>query len=169
MLSQLALFAAGFLFADILLEMQKRGLAAARWNDWAALAIFAMVLGLPISMWTVRHVLPVTILAFLIFMFNGQWLRRFFSWKPVYLVGGMCYSIYLIHYPLISSLSRWLAHVWPEGSYLPATAMVTLLWLPVVLAVSAAYFILIERPCMDRDWPAKLWRRVKGRMVSTER
>jgi hypothetical protein len=35
--------------------------------------------------------------------------------------------------------------------------------LPVVLVVSSAYFVLIERPCMDRNWPTKLREWVRPR------
>ncbi len=180
--SQLALFLAGFLFADLFLEMKRNGIVRDKRNDCAALGIFVVVLAFPplmqalgrlhpfagsgdldYSMRMLRHILPVLILTFLVFMFRGVWLRRFFSWKPVYLVGGMCYSIYLIHYPLISTVSRLLARACPGMHYLPALAIVVVFWLPVVVAVAAVYFVLIEHPCMDHKWPEKLAARVKAR------
>ncbi len=38
-----------------------------------------------------------------------------------------------------------------------------LLVLPALLAASVAYFALIERPCMSRDWPQRLWRALLSR------
>jgi peptidoglycan/LPS O-acetylase OafA/YrhL len=80
-------------------------------------------------------------------------------------IGGMCYTIYLLHYPLISFVghntlplgqgSGPMVHVMAQG----------LLILPVVLVVSSVYFVLIERPCMDRNWPGKL----RGRVVALRR
>jgi hypothetical protein len=32
-----------------------------------------------------------------------------------------------------------------------------------VLAGSTLYFLAVERPCMDRHWPAELWSRLRGR------
>jgi peptidoglycan/LPS O-acetylase OafA/YrhL len=180
--SQLALFLAGFLFADIYLEMRRKGITASERYDWAALAVFIFVLVFPFlmqaagmmrpfsgsddvdfAMSVLRHMLPVIILAFLLLMFQGMWLRRFFSLKPVYLIGGMCYSIYLLHYPFISTASRLLARRLPGMHYLPALTVMAMFWLPVVLGISAIFFAYIERPCMDHDWPKKLWARVRGR------
>ena len=83
-------------------------------------------------------------------------------------IGGMCYSIYLLHFPLISYVGHKtlplaqgrgpLVHVLAQGIVI----------LPVVLVVSSVYFVLIERPCMDRNWPRKLRERVRvlGRRLS---
>jgi peptidoglycan/LPS O-acetylase OafA/YrhL len=181
-LSQLGLFFAGFLFADFYLEMRRNQklLAGNPIYDWPALGLFAVVLLFPFirdglgpyvadggnldySMRVLRRFLPVMILIFLLLMFRGVWLRRFFSWKPVYLIGGMCYSIYLIHYPLISTVCRLLAKIRPEIHYLPALALMVFIWLPVVLAIATAFFVLIEHPCMDPAWPRKLAAKIKSR------
>jgi len=169
LLSQLPLFIAGLLFADLYLAMQKRGFAAIPWNDLCGLAVFVLVLVLPISIDEVRRILPVMILIFLLFMFNGVWLKRVLSWKPVYIIGGMCYSIYLIHYPLISFASRWLAHRQPGMGYWPAVTTLTFLWLPVVVAIAAVFFVLVEHPCMDPAWPRRLWERIKQARASRNR
>ncbi len=180
--SQLALFLAGFLFADLYLEMRRKGTVAKRGYDWAALGVFALVLVFPFlmqvagvvhpfagsgdvdfAMSVLRHILPVIILLFLLLMFRGVWLRRFFSWKPVYLIGGMCYSIYLIHYPLISTASRLVAKVRPEMPYLTGLTLLIVFWLPVVVGIAAVFFVMIERPCMDHAWPGKLLARIKRR------
>jgi peptidoglycan/LPS O-acetylase OafA/YrhL len=180
--SQLALFMAGFLFADLYLEMRRKGTVAKPGYDCAALGIFALVVAFPFlvqaagaihpfagsgdvdfAMSVLRHILPLLILVFLLLMFRGLWLRRFFSLRPVYIIGGMCYSIYLIHYPLISTASRLLAKVRPEMHYVPGLALLVFLWLPVVVGMAAVFFALIERPCMDHAWPGKLMARIKRR------
>jgi peptidoglycan/LPS O-acetylase OafA/YrhL len=180
--SQLALFLAGFLFADLYLEMQRKGTVTKRGYDFAALGIFALVLVFPflvrplarfrpfhgiddldVAMSVLRHILPALILVFLLLMFRGVWLRRFFSLKPVYIIGGMCYSIYLIHYPLISTASRLLAKVRPGMHYLPGLTLLVIFWLPMVVGIAAVFFSLIERPCMDHAWPGKLMARIKAR------
>jgi peptidoglycan/LPS O-acetylase OafA/YrhL len=180
--SQLALFMAGFLFADLYLEMRRKGTVAKPGYDCAALGIFALVLVFPFlmqgagamhpfagsgdvdfAMSVLRHILPLLILIFLLSMFRGVWLRRFFSLRPVYIIGGMCYSIYLIHYPLISAASRLVAKVLPGMHYLPGLALLIILWLPIVVGIAALFFALIERPCMDHAWPEKLKAHIKAR------
>ncbi len=33
--------------------------------------------------------------------------------------------------------------------------------LPAVILFCGVFFLLVERPCMDRQWPAKLWRKLR--------
>jgi peptidoglycan/LPS O-acetylase OafA/YrhL len=83
-------------------------------------------------------------------VFSNQWLTT---------IGGMCYSIYLLHYPIISmignytvryQLTRWrFADNIIQGGILIA----------FILMISSTFFILIERPCMDKDWYKKLFKR----------
>ena len=158
--SQLGLFFAGILFADLYLEQERTGFAKAGWNDFAAIVLLTLVFSIPVTINGVRQYAPVAILLFFLLLFNGVWLRRLLSWKPVYLIGGMCYSIYLIHQPIISTFCRWLAHKEPMLSDLGARSLVILLWIPAVLCISALFFAVIEHPCMDPGWPRKLWTRI---------
>tara|TARA_R100000501_G_C2526387_1_gene51296 strand:- start:61 stop:198 length:138 start_codon:yes stop_codon:yes gene_type:complete len=32
-----------------------------------------------------------------------------------------------------------------------------LIGIPIAIVVSIFFFVLIEKPCMDKDWPKKLW------------
>jgi peptidoglycan/LPS O-acetylase OafA/YrhL len=34
--------------------------------------------------------------------------------------------------------------------------------LPVMLAATAVYFVLIERPCMRKDWPRRAADKIRG-------
>lgn len=169
-LSQLGLFLAGFLFADIYLEMRKEKTVENTRYDWAAVILFVTAIGWPwpdpIALWTLRHMLPSVIFIFLYLMFRGRWLRRFFSWKPVYIIGGMCYSIYLIHYPFMAEFGRVMGRKLPDLGYIPALAIGVLVWVPVILVVSTAFFVLIEHPCMDHAWPQKLLARIRGTGVA---
>lgn len=77
-------------------------------------------------------------------------------------IGGMCYSIYLIHAQIISFVGHLTLPLGQRlGPQLHLLVQVIVL-LPFILVISALFFVLVERPCMDRDWPAKLaawWRR----------
>jgi peptidoglycan/LPS O-acetylase OafA/YrhL len=89
---------------------------------------------------------------FYLVLFTDLW-RRVFSTPLLTVIGGMCYSIYLLHYPIISffgnPLIRWIK---VSDSYFPAWLFYGILLIPMVLLLSAAYFLLIEKPCMKRDW-----------------
>ena len=91
-------------------------------------------------------------------------LRWMFKQPWIAVTGGMCYSIYLMHFPLIAvffKVTRRLISTRLDflGNFL-VQCVVTLL--PVLL-LCVVFYLLVERPCMDPDWPLKLWERVTGR------
>jgi peptidoglycan/LPS O-acetylase OafA/YrhL len=86
--------------------------------------------------------------------FRGFFLNRFFTSRLVYTIGGMCYSIYLWHVPVLLAASRWSERVLPAGAWLLVGQTVVVLC--AVLFVSTIMFVVLERPCMDRSWPQKL-------------
>ena len=78
---------------------------------------------------------------------NSQ-LARLFSGKTIVIIGGMCYSIYLLHYAVISfvgqALLKWGVNQGNTSSY-PFFALVLIV---AVLLVSSAFYLFIERPFM---------------------
>ena len=80
-------------------------------------------------------------------------------------IGGVCYSIYLLHFPIIYAVKHITAF-WHIGSnFWVYCALQACLILPCVLLFCGAFFLLIERPCMDRDWPKKLWNHFHALLV----
>src|SRR5947208_1036821 len=75
----------------------------------------------------------------------------------VTVIGGMCYSIYLMHNLAIGAFGAWWSRSMP-GSFASAELLTRLPMLPLSQVVSAIYFRLIERPCMRRDWLKRLYR-----------
>lgn len=70
--------------------------------------------------------------------------RRFLSTPALFIIGGACYSIYLIHYPLLSAFSKlWSLLAMPGGFALYLGG-----GLVTVLMVSIAFFAIAERPFM---------------------
>ena len=71
----------------------------------------------------------------------------------------MCYSLYLIHYPLLSFTA---AHVVRPGETIfHACLKVGLIGLPFALVVGIAFYIILERPCMNPRWPQELFDRLR--------
>lgn len=80
-------------------------------------------------------------------------------------IGGMCYTIYLLHYPLISLFGNKLVGIsFSNNSIVNSVAYVLILLLIVGIA-SAVYFLMIERPCMDKNWHKKIFKR-KSKAIS---
>jgi peptidoglycan/LPS O-acetylase OafA/YrhL len=76
----------------------------------------------------------------------------------------MCYSIYLLHAGLILSLFKAtkLAAVHSGEFFVNYAIQLSLLTIPV-MAICVLFFLLVERPCMDPNWPSKLWHALTGR------
>ena len=113
-----------------------------------------------------RVVSPLMILGFYLIVFGNRWWNRMFSLNALTLIGGMCYSIYLLHNFLISGIGRLtIGRIQVDNFLLYYVIQIAILLLGV-LAVSSVYFLLIEKPCMRRDWHIKLYEKFRGMAIS---
>lgn len=87
--------------------------------------------------------------------------KTFFTNKFVTVIGGMCYSIYLIHAPIVSAFANISKYFVISNHIMPNLILFTVICIPLLLIPSAIYFRFIEKPCMDRNWPKKLAGRMK--------
>ena len=89
--------------------------------------------------------------------FKGTLFNWFFTQPFIYLIGGMCYSIYLLHYAIFLALVKGGKFFYFESlDYGWNLVVQSLLLIPIMLLISSIFFVLIERPCMDKTWPQKL-------------
>ena len=80
------------------------------------------------------------------------------------MIGGMCYSIYLLHLLVIAALFKVTRHAILPGALYVVNFSIQLLFTVVpTVAICSVFFLLVERPCMDPSWPAKLWHLITGR------
>jgi len=79
--------------------------------------------------------------------------------KIIAAIGGMCYSIYLLHQGVFGILRYQLPGV-QFTSYAWVNASIAyLLTIAAILFVSAIFFLLIEKPTMKKDWHKQLFNR----------
>jgi peptidoglycan/LPS O-acetylase OafA/YrhL len=144
-------FLVGLLLADIYVADWRQAPESNPWWDAVSLV------GWPLLAYVWLHTRATTLLfpwfglALFCAAFRGRWSRQVFRAPLIVVIGGMCYTIYLLHYPLLAAVGRML-----HFHFIVAA----LIFVPVLLLVSGAYFLLIERPCMDKRWPQKLWKRL---------
>lgn len=156
-------FMAGFLLADIHVSDWK-GDPRRAWG-WDAVALVTW-LGIPfLFLWNVpaRSIVMAVLLFVAVYStWRSRAVVKLFELGPVRTLGGMCYSIYLLHYVLIWALGPELLGVNPDASLgvntLYWSAVLALVTLPLYLA----FFLLLEKPCMDKNWPSKLMRFLRG-------
>jgi peptidoglycan/LPS O-acetylase OafA/YrhL len=127
-------------------------------NSYGLLAGIAVFAGLPfiISLhYPGLYMLKIVLLflAFYLVLFNDR-LKRLFSEQLITIIGGMCYSIYLLHTLIMSGLLH-VVKTLPFMTEPVAVVRYGLLLLVAVLGISALFYKLIEQPCMRKDW----WKR----------
>lgn len=103
----------------------------------------------------------VMILTFYYFVLFNRNIKQLFSNKAITIIGGMCYSIYLLHYGIISFFGNPLVRYLPlTNSYFINFWIYTTLLLIPITGISILYYKFIEQPCMERDWYKKLYARI---------
>jgi peptidoglycan/LPS O-acetylase OafA/YrhL len=114
---------------------------------------------------------PLVLVAQFLGAFKGHLLRKFYQAAPISLLGGMCYSLYLTHSLILQGLAwAYYKAAGTAGHFYARWLVSEFLFLPVLAFFGAIYFLLLERPCMDKRWPQKLmaWLRAKSPWTQRE-
>jgi Predicted acyltransferases len=167
----LPFFVVGLVVADVYVTDWKEAPQPGRGWSWLAAAGCA---GMPILVRTglvtpevmngvvvsPRLVIGDVLLALCIVMLfagtmRGRWANRIARMRPLVLIGGMCYTIYLYHQFTYHLVGHWTS-AWGSGlPYGGFVAIQGLVLLPGCVVISAVLFVLFEKPFMYPDWPAK--------------
>jgi peptidoglycan/LPS O-acetylase OafA/YrhL len=153
-------FLAGFLLADFYLA----GKLTARHFKWDAvffLAGAAMVF-IANGGGVGGILIPWLILAMCVAAFRGKIIARTLGNRWLTTIGGMCYTIYLYHWLMISALYRATIGLQTKILWLDLLIQFAVM-VPVIIAVCTGLFVLFERPFMQRNWPAKIWEKIRRR------
>jgi peptidoglycan/LPS O-acetylase OafA/YrhL len=156
-------FLAGFLLAEVIAADGISSPSASRW-DWIgglAWGTFFWSLGSRSPLYS--FVSPFLMAMMYLAVMRSLVFKWLFTRSVIVVAGGMCYSIYLVHNYLIASLGFLVGGVYRDAGFAWRLGVQFLLITPCVLLVSAAFFRLIERPCMRPDWVARLARRISWR------
>jgi peptidoglycan/LPS O-acetylase OafA/YrhL len=155
---QLQFFLVGFLLAD--LRATRTDSQINRWWDAVSLVVWVAIFALPYRQDFVLA--PLILLAYLA-TFNGPITRKILSTQWIALTGGMCYSFYLMHMLVISTVFKLTRRLIIPSNFLLSYLIQVVLLGTCIYLFSTAYYVLIERPCMDQRWPRKLWTWISNR------
>ena len=156
LLSYAQYFLAGFLLVDLYLAGGLRRQGSWLWDlvstaGWPLL-LALLVTGGAAAGWVAPWLLALLFLA----AFRGQAVNRIVTNAWIATIGGMCYSIYLLHNYIVAAIGPLTERMF-SGYPFPARLLVQLVLMsPVVLGISALYFRWVERPCMRPDWPRRM-------------
>lgn len=90
----------------------------------------------------------------------GRRTRRLLAWKWLCLIGTMCYSIYLVHLPLMQAVSeKFLRPFNMSNGYLLWFAWMSIL-ISTSIVTASFYYLLVERPFMGS------WNGTRGEAVN---
>jgi peptidoglycan/LPS O-acetylase OafA/YrhL len=167
LLAYIEFFLAGFLLVDFYLtktfSFTARGL---KW-DLISLAVFASVAGFGREHWSV-YLMPWLILSGCLAGFHGKISSWFLSRPVIATIGGMCYTIYMYHYHLLSVAMRAAMPFQTHMLWLDFLIQFVIVSVFIV-CVCSVLFALFERPFMRRDWPARFWSFVRRKGVAVHR
>ncbi len=154
-----AFFLMGMLLADLHLTHGGAGWGAPRCFDFLGLAGLLTLMFVPGKNYFFLA-FPWLIALVFVAALRGSVFRKIFQFPWLTVLGGMCYSLYLLHYPLLSFTAAHLVH--NKQTVFQACAAVALAGLPFALVAGIIFYAVLERPCMNPRWPQELlarWRR----------
>jgi peptidoglycan/LPS O-acetylase OafA/YrhL len=88
-----------------------------------------------------------SVIFFYIVLTNRKW-KEIFSNKYLTVIGGMCYSIYLLHFAILSVMGKILQRTSLNLSNVNCLPLYFILFAICILIISSVYFLLIEKPFM---------------------
>ena len=98
--------------------------------------------------------------------FKGRIFNKILTNDWIVIIGGMCYSIYLLHYAVIFFIQNYFTHHFYTYRFTTDVLVQTILILPFVLIAGGLFFVLFERPFMDIRWPQKWKKTISGFIAS---
>jgi peptidoglycan/LPS O-acetylase OafA/YrhL len=101
-------------------------------------------------------IFPFLLVLFYYIILKNDIVKRVFSYKFVPVIGGMCYTTYLIHYTIIAMLGKYTTRITFTNYYIPNMLLQFVLLCIPILIVAAFFYLYIERPFMSRKWVDKL-------------
>ncbi|MBK8443797.1 MAG: acyltransferase [Sphingobacteriales bacterium] len=150
-------FAVGLLMADLYSTQSVQRRSA--WIEVAAAAAAAFVFFTLGNTPAEKAFFPILIIPIFYYTLFNIHLRTFLSRTWLTVIGGMCYSIYLLHLYIIIITTKFTALAIPV-SWAAYVLLQSIMVLPIILVVGALYFIVIEKPCMNKNWVHLLKQRI---------
>lgn len=102
---------------------------------------------------------PWLLMGFMASALRGRRLSSILSLGVLTTIGGMCYTIYLLHARVIAAVIHGLLVRMPStGAFMSDYLIVLGGCSAAIFAVSTVFFLLVEKPCMNPHWPSDLRR-----------
>lgn len=152
-LGQLPHFLVGFLVADFYLtDWEKTSRQHVAWDVVAVLAYVTMCYTWTTELWK-NLLFSAALFVLFTAAFRGIYFKKMLQNGWVAITGGMCYTIYLIHLPLLEGLMVLTKNiVWTEKIWVNF-GLQAAICLPIVWVLGALFFWVLEKPFMRISLP----------------
>ena len=148
-------FASGMLLTDLYCNKEKfvNSSTACFWIGILALLIIIFVPTLTnyAGYWTKMFFFIV----FFYIVLTNAGIRKMFSNRYLIIIGGMCYSIYLLHLGVLSAVGKILEKTGLNLSQVSLIPFYFFVFAACVLLISSLYFLLVEKPFMKLKFNRK--------------
>lgn len=148
LLGQMQHFLVGIWLADkYLTKWQKLPSAKIAWDLAVVPALLVMA-----YTWTEEFVkswvFGVALMVVFVAAFRGKYFSQLLRNQWVAIIGGMCYTIYLTHLPMVEMQMMFTKNLHLTNYYLPNLLLQLAIGLPMILISSAVFYLLLEKPFM---------------------
>jgi len=139
-------FLAGMLLADLYASGLVRRSAQMGWD----VAVAGSVIGLMLTVGSKAYWLtPLMIVLLVAGIVGGRVTNWFLRLRPITLIGGMCYTLYLWHEVLLAVAPYPLKLYFARLPYVTSSVVYCSIAVPVLIALCTPIFLLIEKPFMN--------------------
>jgi peptidoglycan/LPS O-acetylase OafA/YrhL len=158
-------FLAGFLLVDLYLTKALSFTASAFKWDLIPLAVFISVVCFQLSSLYADYLLPWLILIGCVAAFHGRIASWFLRRPLITTIGGMCYTIYMYHFHLLSVVIRAAKPFNTHILWLDCVIQF-LIMAGLIILICSIIFAVFERPFMRKDWPVRFWSFVRRKGIA---
>lgn len=114
-----------------------------------AVALYVLIWYLPIlESPSANSAFPFVVASFMFCVFNNDSLRKLLSLNLLTIIGGMCYSIYLLHYPLLFIIGNISKRLYFGTKFWENFAVQIPIYGLGVLLVCGLFYLCVEKPFM---------------------
>jgi peptidoglycan/LPS O-acetylase OafA/YrhL len=151
-------FLSGLFLADVnLSSLKMRELVQKKYWKVIGFCAFLFLLFIDVNYQPfLRPIYCFVIVIFYYLVLNNLFWRKIFSIVSFTIIGGMCYSIYLLHYKIISFVGSMTIGVNLYESYFISFILQLIIYTFAILLASVIFYLIVERPTMKRSWYRKL-------------
>ncbi|OEK04554.1 acyltransferase family protein [Roseivirga misakiensis] len=172
-LGQLQHFLVGLLMADIYVnESVWHNRKSIKWDLIGFIAI-------PVLMFTWTEelgkslIFMVAMFGFFTAAFKGRIIHKLLTFRWIAVIGGMCYTIYLTHLPLLELTYSLIGRFGYSSPYWVQLTISLIIAIPIVLFSSMIFYKYTEQPFMSRNATVKIkqyfankWMLFKGHLIT---